>query len=542
MKKTILSILCIGAMLLSQLTALAADPVETVLYENPFASGYAFGANASYLGLRRSAAIAKGENIRYNLSQFAVGLGTETTFAAWKSYDYPEAQQKDSNGYGLANASEKNFYYTGNVNDTLIALLPTQTFPNWPLAVEINTPNTGSEGERRITPTTWDDVAHKATISLNHPNRWSGSKPDIFTYLIPVTAAGEDVSVAPAAADSFTAEGIISHPYYAADMGIAVLARSEDGEVYTLYDLPAKADTERFLHFKVTTSWDSAGAASYVIATHQQDGVTKDTYAAFSGSDLETVSEKTAYPASFQGKAITVFTAYYDKRPTGSNYTDGNGKTGLTLYDMTVKSYRLPEVFHNVTVALTAEEGASGTVTYQGNSVTNGQTLSVKEGTDLVLTVTPAEGSQYTVTADGQTIEQGISEKTVTLSNITGAKNVTVAFAKRAAEKPTLAADPYVVKTADQRQWTMYAKPAPGYGYTVSNFGVKLNEKNGDGSALSLPMCNADGTPATALVQFGVCVYGAGLETGKTYQMTPYISCTDDTQVTGEVKEFTVED
>ena len=63
MKKTILSILCIGAMLLSQLTALAADPVETVLYENPFASGYAFGANASYLGLRRSAAIAQGENL-----------------------------------------------------------------------------------------------------------------------------------------------------------------------------------------------------------------------------------------------------------------------------------------------------------------------------------------------------------------------------------------------------------------------------------------------------------------------------------------------
>lgn len=75
--------------------------------------------------------------------------------------------------------------------------------------------------------------------------------------------------------------------------------------------------------------------------------------------------------------------------------------------------------FYEMTVSVA---GSHGTVTYGSSSVTNGtQTFSVKEGTDVVLTVTPDEGYQLTsLTVNGTERKGDVSGDSLTLSSITG--------------------------------------------------------------------------------------------------------------------------
>jgi len=75
--------------------------------------------------------------------------------------------------------------------------------------------------------------------------------------------------------------------------------------------------------------------------------------------------------------------------------------------------------FYEMTVSVA---GSHGTVAYGSSSVTNGtQTFSVKEGTDVVLTVTPDEGYQLTsLTVNGTERKGDVSGGSLTLSSITG--------------------------------------------------------------------------------------------------------------------------
>lgn len=75
--------------------------------------------------------------------------------------------------------------------------------------------------------------------------------------------------------------------------------------------------------------------------------------------------------------------------------------------------------FYEMTVSVA---GSHGTVAYGSSSVTNGtQTFSVKEGTDVVLTVTPEEGYQLTsLTVNGTERKGDVSGGSLTLSSITG--------------------------------------------------------------------------------------------------------------------------
>lgn len=75
--------------------------------------------------------------------------------------------------------------------------------------------------------------------------------------------------------------------------------------------------------------------------------------------------------------------------------------------------------FYEMTVSVA---GSHGTVAYGSNSVTDGtQTFSVKEGTDVVLTVTPDEGYQLTsLTVNGTERKGDVSGGSLALSSITG--------------------------------------------------------------------------------------------------------------------------
>ena len=75
--------------------------------------------------------------------------------------------------------------------------------------------------------------------------------------------------------------------------------------------------------------------------------------------------------------------------------------------------------FYEMTVSVA---GSHGTVAYGNSSVTDGtQTFSVKEGTDVVLTVTPDEGYQLTsLTVNGTERKGDVSGGSLTLSSITG--------------------------------------------------------------------------------------------------------------------------
>lgn len=75
--------------------------------------------------------------------------------------------------------------------------------------------------------------------------------------------------------------------------------------------------------------------------------------------------------------------------------------------------------FYEMTVSVA---GSHGTVAYGSSSVTNGtQTFSVKEGTDVMLTVTPDEGYQLTsLTVNGTERKGDVSGGSLTLSSITG--------------------------------------------------------------------------------------------------------------------------
>ena len=80
---------------------------------------------------------------------------------------------------------------------------------------------------------------------------------------------------------------------------------------------------------------------------------------------------------------------------------------------------------------------------------------------------------------------------------------------------------------------TFYSSIEVGYGYTISECGCVLTNKNGD--SIDLP---AYAVPENG--KYGIRAVGAALETG-TYTVKPYLKLSDDSVVYGTEKTVTIE-
>ena len=130
---------------------------------------------------------------------------------------------------------------------------------------------------------------------------------------------------------------------------------------------------------------------------------------------------------------------------TGSNAFDGSYIEYATLHvpEASINAYKATVPWSNFQKFVSVTDNntyytmtihvsnARGTVTYNGTSVTDGsQAFDVKEGSDVVLTLTPEDGyrvSSVTVNSVDKTAE--VSEGQLTISNVAGDLNVNVAFA-----------------------------------------------------------------------------------------------------------------
>ena len=161
---------------------------------------------------------------------------------------------------------------------------------------------------------------------------------------------------------------------------------------------------------------DCTGLTSVTIGS----GVTDISYQAF--ANCPELTDVYCYAANVPSTDNTAFDGSYIEYAT------------LHVPDEAIDSYKTTEPwsrfktfvsvtddneFYEMTVSVA---GSHGTVAYGSSSVTNGtQTFSVKEGTDVVLTVTPDEGYQLTsLTVNGTERKGDVSGGSLTLSSITG--------------------------------------------------------------------------------------------------------------------------
>ena len=196
---------------------------------------------------------------------------------------------------------------------------------------------------------------------------------------------------------------------------------------------------------------------------------------------------------------------------------------------------------------LTFAINGNGSVKHQETDYQNGGSLTASNGDNVTLTVEPAYGYKIgSVTAGGQelTVSQ---EGTVILENLNVDTDVVVTFAEREKEKPSAVANSKVQSQNDYKvsedqdpvfAAVLYSRVNEGYGYTISETGIKL--ENDQGRFLMLP-CVGNWVETKA---YGIRVFGAGLVEGTRYTMTPYVKVVDpatgDTEyLYGEPESFT---
>ncbi len=199
---------------------------------------------------------------------------------------------------------------------------------------------------------------------------------------------------------------------------------------------------------------------------------------------------------------------------------------------------------YNVTITF----NGNGSVKLGDNDVTSGTAVAVSSGSDQTITIVPNSGYVVdTVTVDGSVVTA--VNNTVTLENVKKDIAVEITFKQREAQQPSFgpSSDPQeqtdytppVTGSTPQYSAVMFTSLDVGYDWTVVSTGVEIRDDQN--KKIPLPVAS---TNITSDGKFGVRVFGAGLEKGKTYTLTPYAVVEDgqgnQTTVYGTPKTFTV--
>lgn len=198
-------------------------------------------------------------------------------------------------------------------------------------------------------------------------------------------------------------------------------------------------------------------------------------------------------------------------------------------------------------VTLTFHVTGNGQVGCGEQRFTDGSILTVKANEDVLLSLLP--DADYEI---GQVLLDNIpitpSNATVEIKGVSKDIDVSVTFHQKEEVKPSM--NVYGEVTIDKNYVApgesdacfsalLFSSLDAGYGWDILVVGVEVRDDAGHILPLPIALENItnDG-------RFGLRVYGPGLETGKSYEMTPYATILKDGQqekITGGTKVFTVE-
>ena len=199
---------------------------------------------------------------------------------------------------------------------------------------------------------------------------------------------------------------------------------------------------------------------------------------------------------------------------------------------------------YNVTITF----DSNGSVKLGDNDVTSGVAVAVPSGSNQTIAITPNSGYEIdTATVDGSSV--AAANNTITLENVKKDIAVGITFKQKQTQQPIFgpSSDPQeqtdytppTAGTAPQYSAVMFTSLDGGYGWTVVSTGVEIRDDQN--KKIPLPVASTNITPDG---KFGVRVFGAGLEKGKTYTLTPYAVVEDSqgsqTTIYGTPKTFTV--
>ncbi|MDY4975922.1 MAG: Ig-like domain-containing protein [Clostridia bacterium] len=188
----------------------------------------------------------------------------------------------------------------------------------------------------------------------------------------------------------------------------------------------------------------------------------------------------------------------------------------------------VPVVSHNVTVTV----GENGTVSYGGSVVTNGQQISVLDGGDLTLDLTPASGYQAKAAVDG--VDYAINNNQITLTGISQDTEVSVTFEK-IVQAPSIdgsSAD-YIMTDPDYEKgysFVSYYKITVPAGYTLNECGMYFIPKEETADPLKL-QAKSDLTSNT----FGIRVFGPAVSADQTYTFRGYALVSSEGEAAQEI-------
>ena len=244
---------------------------------------------------------------------------------------------------------------------------------------------------------------------------------------------------------------------------------------------------------------------------------------------------------------------------TSANSFSGDTFQGLRLlmpypYIENGKIVRLVDIsISDTKVTYTANEvsftvGPNGTVKQDGNTIANGDMVTVNNGADMLLDLVPEEGYEVDRVSLSDGSELTPVGNTVTITNITTDLELAITFRPKQEQKPLVSANENVISDtayipADEGvavfSAIIYCTLDSGYGWDVQSVGVEITDA--DGTPLLLPFYAIENITADG--KFGIRVYGPALKTGETYYMKPYAivqnGSTTET-VYGDPKSFTV--
>ncbi|MDY4975590.1 MAG: hypothetical protein SO147_01645 [Clostridia bacterium] len=227
---------------------------------------------------------------------------------------------------------------------------------------------------------------------------------------------------------------------------------------------------------------------------------------------------------------------------TRLNFVEGEDAVGYEFYQKDFEISYVPG--YNLSAAVTG----SGSVKC-GEPVLNAEdSLLVEQGKTVEITFEPEEGYEIsTVSVNGQDMTSLVQNQKLTLENITEDKAIAAVFSEKQMTEPTVTTEtvtsssPYTPEgsTTPENSVVMYSKINLGYGYTVDKAGVYLKDSQ-EGASLLLPV-----SQWTEEGQWGIRLYGAGLQTGKEYSICSFIQyqkAGEQQEVTGEEKTFSMDE
>ena len=157
-------------------------------------------------------------------------------------------------------------------------------------------------------------------------------------------------------------------------------------------------------------------------------------------------------------------------------------------------------------------------------------TFKAHDQSNETLTLVPDEGYEAKVKVDGQQVP--VQDNTVTISNITADKTVDVSFEKIITEPSISGTDANYIMTEEYGDnkdfaYVAYYKFVVPASYQVKNYGMYFNEKDVETEPLKLL---AEGKNEDNM--FGIRVFGAAVQEGKSYTFRGFAEMNDGTTVT----------